>query len=72
MYISMLGMKTVKMNQGEHRHETPSQAYEKNRHMLEALFDTPPTLAEVESLMQPDYEVGSLEEIFRIVEEIES
>ena len=67
----LLGMTTVKINQGEHRFETIDQAYEKNSFMIGQLFDTSPARETVMSLMQPDYEIDSLEDIFGIVKEIE-
>ena len=60
------------MNQGEHRHETIAQAYEKNSFMIDQLFDTPPTKEQVMGLMQPDYEIDSLEDFAGVIKEIES
>ena len=67
----LLGMTTVKMNQGEHRFETPEQAYEKNSFMVDQLFDTPPAQETVIGLMQPDFEINSLEDLVGVVKEIE-
>jgi FMN phosphatase YigB (HAD superfamily) len=68
----LLGMTTVKINQGEHRFETLAQAFEKNRHMIEKLFDTPPTQEIIMGMMQPDYEINSLEDLLGVVKQIES
>ena len=68
----MLGMTTVKINQGEHRFETPAEAYEKNCYMVGKLFDTPPAQEKVMDMMQPDFEINSLEDFPGIVKEIES
>jgi FMN phosphatase YigB (HAD superfamily) len=68
----LLGMTTVKINQGEHRFETPAQAYAKNSYMVNQLFGSPPVEEKIIDLMQPDYEIDSLEDIFGVVEEIES
>ena len=68
----LLGMTTVKINQGEHRFETIAQAFEKNRHMIEKLFDTPPTQETIMGLMQPDFEINSLEDLLGVVKQIES
>ena len=68
----LLGMTTVKINQGEHRFETIAQAYEKNAFMIDKLFDSPPARETVMGLMQPDYEINSLEDLLGVVKEIES
>ncbi len=68
----LLGMTTVKINQGEHRFETIAQAFEKNRHMIEKLFDTPPTQEIIMGMMRPDYEINSLEDLLGVVKQIES
>jgi len=68
----LLGMATVKINQGEHRFETISQAYEKNAFMIDKLFDTPPAQDTVMGLLQPDFEIDSLEDLLGVIQEIES
>ena len=68
----LLGMTTVKINQGEHRFETIAQAYEKNAFMIDKLFDTPPARETVMGLMQADYEIDSLEDLLGVIKEIES
>jgi FMN phosphatase YigB (HAD superfamily) len=67
----LLGMTTVKINQGEHRFETIAEAYEKNCYMVEKLFDAPPAQEKVMDMMQPDFEINSLEDFPGIVKEIE-
>jgi len=68
----LLGMTTVKINQGEHRFETIGQAYEKNFYMIDKLFDTPPAQETVMDFMQPDFEINSLEDLLGVIKEIES
>jgi FMN phosphatase YigB (HAD superfamily) len=69
---NLLGMTTVKINQGGHRLESIDLAYEENSYRLKQLFDEPPARERVIGFMQPDYEIDSLEDIFGVVEEIES
>ena len=67
-----LGMITVKIDQGEHRHETLLQACQK-------WLDQPPTAwpsllstAELKELMQPDYTIETLAALPAVVEKIEA
>jgi len=68
----LLGMTTVKIKQGEHRHETIAQAFEENALNVDQLFDAPHSKEKVMGLMHPDFEIDSLEDFLGIVKEIES
>ncbi len=67
----LLGMTTVKINQGEHRIETPEKAYGINSDMVGELFDAQPDRETVLGLMRPDFEIDSLEDLLGVVKEIE-
>ena len=67
----VLGMITVKINQGEHRHETITEAYEKN-HQGALLSGITGSKNEILSAMQPDYIIESLEELPEVIRDIES
>lgn len=64
-----LGMTTVKINQGEHRHETIQEAYEKNKAFLSDLTETPEQILKA---MEPDFIIENLEGLPAIVEKLKS
>jgi len=65
-----IGMATVKINQGEHRHETITEAYDKN--ISNASFSgITGTKEEILAAMQPDYTIESLAELPAIVRMLE-
>lgn len=65
-----LGMTTVKINQGEHRHESIAEAYEKNIGSASTSGITE-SRKEILATMQPDYIINSLDELPPIVLSIE-
>jgi HAD superfamily hydrolase (TIGR01549 family) len=65
-----LGMTTVKINQGEHRHETIAEAYEKNIRSA-SISGITGSREEILAAMQPDYTINSLDELPPIVHSIE-
>jgi len=67
----LLGMITVKINQGEHRHETPADAYEVN-FMDAPLSGISGSRKEIKASMVPDFTINSLEELPAIIHKIES
>ena len=67
----LLGMTTVKINQGEHCDETLVDAYEKNfKHA--PVSGITANSEDIKSAMQPDYIIDSLEELPDLVSRIES
>ena len=68
----LLGMTTVKVNQGGHRLESIDQAYEENAYKLKQIFGESPAREKLMGLMQPDYEIESLDDLFQVVKQIES
>ena len=66
----LLGMSTVKINQGEHRHENITEAYEKNIARA-ARSGISGSKDEIIATMQPDFTIETLEELPAIVERIE-
>ena len=67
----LLGMTTVKINQGEHCNETLAEAYEKNFENA-AISGIAASREEIWSAMQPDYIIDSLEELPGVVSSIET
>jgi FMN phosphatase YigB (HAD superfamily) len=65
-----LGMITVKINQGEHRHETMVEAYEKNI-ISAALSGISGSREEIMAAMHPDYTINSLQELLTLISRIE-
>jgi FMN phosphatase YigB (HAD superfamily) len=65
----LLGMTTIKINQGEHQHETLAEAYEKNIDNA-ALSGIAASRDEIMVAMQPDFNIESLEELPPIITQI--
>jgi HAD superfamily hydrolase (TIGR01549 family) len=65
-----LGMMTVKISQGEHRHESIPEAYEKNINNA-SISGLTGSREEILAAMQPDYIINSLDELPAIVRSIE-
>jgi len=62
-----LGMTTVKINQGEHQHETVEQVCAAHEDALGSLFDKPLSKNEAINLMQPDFTLKNLAEVLDVV-----
>jgi FMN phosphatase YigB (HAD superfamily) len=62
----LLGMTTIKIDQGEHQHETILEAYEKNR-TTSSQSGITGSEEEIMAAMQPDYIIKSLEELPAVV-----
>lgn len=66
-----LGMTTVKIKQGEHRHETLAEAYEKNKDKA-SLSGITESREEILRAMEPDYIIENLEELPAIISKLEA
>jgi FMN phosphatase YigB (HAD superfamily) len=66
-----LGMTTVKINQGEHRHEKVEEVCAAHENDLQNLFDPPLSRKEAARLMQPDFTIHNLAELLDVVNLLE-
>jgi FMN phosphatase YigB (HAD superfamily) len=63
----LLGMTTVKINQGEHRHEKPEEVCAAHENDLKSLFAPPLSKKAAVKLMQPDFIIHNLVELLDVV-----